>query len=185
MNNIFIFYIPGSMGSLLSVLIQSQMNKHFIFNGFNDNTAHQYIRKPYQQTHRYYDYLDFKKNNISLEEHLFQNKTSFNNPQTLDINWCETFEGKTQYKSIICYVDDYNTKLNNYYFKCKNAHYKNPKRHHYNFHIKDSHKDDETIDFIKTLLWWVKQETKFLKSFPRIEMLSIIKEKKYEQLEIV
>jgi hypothetical protein len=38
--NYFLFYIPGSMGSLLSVLINSQTDKNFKFTGFTNNTAH-------------------------------------------------------------------------------------------------------------------------------------------------
>tara|TARA_B100000902_G_scaffold243092_1_gene230173 strand:+ start:119 stop:817 length:699 start_codon:yes stop_codon:yes gene_type:complete len=177
MNNIFIFYIPGSMGSLLSTLVKSQMDKSFLFHGFGDKTAHNHIRLPYKNTHDYYDYVDFLHSKSTIEDHLRKNKTEHIGPQNLDIHWSKEFINKN-YKCVISYVDDYKLKLGNYYWKVKLSG-KVP----HDFKIKSTHKDSEKINYMKTMLMWIKKEQEFLKVMPKIEMLSVIRKQNFEQLE--
>ena len=89
--NYFIFYIPGSMGSLLSVLINSQTDKNFKFTGFTDNTAHNMIKDIFRNTHDYHDYCKFKKSNKNIQQHLDENQEKIQGFQRCDINWCEEF----------------------------------------------------------------------------------------------
>lgn len=180
----FIFYIPGSMGSLLSVLLKSQLEKNFTFDGFNDNTAHKYSNNAFHNCHNYKDFINFQKNNLSLEEHLSKNiklncRSIF---QTCDINWCKYFQGKN-YKSIICYLNDNNLKLENLYIKLKNSVLSNVKMEEMNFNLSTKHKNYEKLIFIKTICWWINQEKKFLKFFPKIDLLPVIKKHDITQLE--
>jgi len=183
--NYFIFYIPGSMGSLLSVLIRSQIDQTFRFVGFNNNTAHNYNKHIFLNTHDYTDYCKFKKSNKNVHQHLEENRKKNLGFQRCDINWCEEF---INYKpknilSIICYLSDNNLKLNNFYYKLKKITLKNANPIEFNFNIKKSHKKYEEILFIKTITWWINQERKYLNSFPSVDMIPIIREKNYEQLE--
>jgi len=169
------------MGSLLSTLIQSQMDEQFVFSGFGKNTAHKYINLPYENTHDYNDYVNFLKSDLSIEDHLDRNRTNYNYPQTLDINWTKEFTNKQKYKCVISYVDDYQIKLSNYYYKASMTHFAN--KTPYNFKMEPTHKNFEKIDFIKTILWWIKIEENFLKMMPRIEMLSVTRNQDFDQLE--
>lgn len=169
------------MGSLLSTLIQSQIDDNFLFSGFGDNTAHKYIKFPYENTHDYNDYINFLNSNSTIEDHLVKNKTNRFTPQTLDINWIKEFTNKKKYKCIISYIDDYQLKLSNYYQKASMKHFDN--KISYNFKIEPTHKNFKKIDFMKAMLWWIKIEQKFLKIMPKIEMLSVIKKQNFDQLE--
>jgi hypothetical protein len=190
MNNInylsniyFIFYVPGSMGSLLSVLIRSQMEENFNFNGFNDNTAHYYSNDALYNTHNYQDYLIYKKTNLTLEKHMIKNirnnKSLF---QRCDINWCNEFKNKS-YKSVICYIDDPELKIRNLYDKLKNSVLDSNYNLKMNFTIDKTHKKYEKIIFIKTITWWINQERKYLKLFRNINLLPVIEKKDFTQLE--
>jgi len=180
----FICYIPGSMGSLLSVLMRSQIEKNFSFYFFKDDTAHSYIKNIFTNTHNYPDYLNFKKNNLTLDEHLIRNiKNNDSNFQTCDINWCEVFLKNKNLNCIICYIDDPTLKLEMLYSKLKDNVLSNVDNHKMNFNINKTHKNYENIIFIKTITWWMNQEVKYMKEFPSINMLPIIQKKDYSQLE--
>lgn len=192
MNNInilskiyFIFYIPGSMGSLLSVLIRSQLEKEFNFIGFSNETAHSYTDDTFYNTHDYPEYLNFKKTNTPIEKHLIKNIKNNNSIiQRCDINWCNVFKNKN-FNSTICYIDDYQLKLTNFYIKLKKITLEsiNSSKFEMNFKINKNHKDYEKIIFMKTITWWINQERKYLKLFPSINLLPIIQKKNFNQLE--
>jgi len=186
-NIYFIFYIPGSMGSLLSVLIRSQLEKNFNFIGFANDTAHSYTDDTFYNTHDYPQYLNFKKTNITIEEHLIKNKKNNNSIfQRCDINWCDVFKNKN-FNSTICYLDDHQSKLTNFYIKLKKIARESidANKFEMNFKINKNHKDYEKIIFIKTITWWINQERKYLKLFPSINLLPIIQKKDFSQLENV
>jgi hypothetical protein len=179
----FIFYIPGSMGSLLTVLMQSQILKDLNFSGFNDNTAHSYTSDRFANTHDYPQYLNFKKNNLTLEQHLIKNlKNNDSLFQRCDINWCEIFLKKKNLNCIISYIDDLELKLKMFYTKLKDITLQNVDNVSMNFTISKTHKNYEEIIFIKTISWWMNQEIKYMKDFPTINMLPIIEKKDYTEL---
>jgi hypothetical protein len=183
--NYFVFYIPGSMGSLLSVLIHSQTDETFKFLGFNDDTAHNHTKNIFSNTHNYTDYCKFKKSNKNIQQHLEENQKENVGFQRCDINWCEEFINyrPKNISSIVCYLSDNHLKLNNFYYKLKELTLKNNKTSEFNFNIKKTHKNYEEIVFIKTITWWMNKEKKYLNLFPSIDMIPIIREKEYEQLE--
>ena len=179
----FIFYIPGSMGSLLTVLMQSQILKDFHFSGFKDNTAHNYSANRFANTHDYPQYLNFKKNNLTLEEHLIKNlKNNASLFQRCDINWCEIFLKKKNLNCVISYIDNPLLKLKMFYTKLKDNALKDVDNISMNFTISKTHKNYEEIIFIKTITWWMNQEIKYMKHFPSINMLTIIEKKDYTDL---
>ena len=173
------------MGSLLSVLINSQTDKNFKFIGFTDNTAHNHTKNIFRNTHDYPDYCKFKKSNKNIQQHLEENRKKDVGFQRCSIEWCKEF---INYKpknisSIICYLSDNNLKLNNFYYKLKEITIKNALPEQFNFKIKKNHKNYEEIIFIKTITWWMSKEKKYLNLFPSVDMIPIIREKNYEQLE--
>jgi hypothetical protein len=185
--NYFVFYIPGSMGSLLSVLIHSQIDETFKFMGFDDQTAHNHVKNIFSNTHNYIDYCKFKKSKKNIQQHLEENQKNNAGFQRCDINWCEVF---LKYKpkntrSIICYLSENNLKLNNFYYKLKKITLENanPIEFNFNITIKKNHRKYEEIIFIKAMTWWINQERKYLNSFTSIDMIPIIREKNYAQLE--
>ena len=170
------------MGSLLSVLIKSQIENNFKFDAFADNTAHNHVDDAFNNTHNYTEYLNFKKTNISLEEHLKKNFKNNNSLfQRCDINWLPEFLKIKNINYIISYISDYKIRLFNFYTKLKKITLKSSYRVSYNFKINKNHKDYETIVFIKTINWLSKIEKKYLNTVPNIDMLSII-EKKFDNL---
>jgi hypothetical protein len=183
--NYFVFYIPGSMGSLLSVLIHSQTDETFKFLGFNNNTAHNHTKDIFGNTHDYPDYCKFKKSNKNIQQHLIENQKKDLGLQRCDINWCEEFINyrPKNISSIICYLSDNNLKLNNFYYKLKEVTLKSAETTEFNFNIKKKHKNYKEIVFIKTITWWMNKEKKYLNLFPSVDMIPIIREKNYEQLE--
>jgi len=183
--NYFVFYIPGSMGSLLSVLINSQTSETFKFLGFNDDTAHNHTKNIFGNTHSYIDYCKFKKSNKNLQQHLEENRKENTGFQRCDINWCGEFINyrPKNISSIICYLSDKNLKINNFYYKLGEIALKVIETTELNFNIKKNHKKYKEIVFIKSITWWMNIEKKYLNLFPSIDMISIIREKKYAQLE--
>jgi len=190
MNNIkyssninFIFYIPGSMGSLLSTLIKSQIEEDFNFVGFADNTAHLYACDAFYNTHSHADYLNFKKSNTNLEEHLIKNiKNNNSDIQRCDINWCQYFKNK-KVNSFISYIDDHQLKLENLYVKLNKVISDNFHSNEINFTINKNNKNYKKIMFIKTICWYINQEKKYLKVFPRLNLLNLIQKKNFIELE--
>ena len=137
--NYFVFYIPGSMGSLLSVLIHSQTDETFKFRGFNDDTAHNHTKNIFGNTHSYTDYCKFKKSNKNLQQHLEENRKENTGFQRCDINWCEEFINyrPKNISSIICYLSDKNLKINNFYYKLGEITLEDIKTAELNFNIKN------------------------------------------------
>ena len=180
----FIFYIPGSMGSLLATIIRSQNDKNFKFIGFKNDTAHDYVKNTFTNTHTYDDYVNFSKKKKSLKKHLAENKKENSNIQTLSIDWCEPF---INYKSrgskkVICFISDEKLKLNYFYYKLKEITLKNVENTKYNFNIDKNHKNYEKIVFMKTITWWMNKEKKYICMFPSIDMTTTINNKDYTQL---
>jgi len=182
--NYFIFYIPGSMGSLLSVLINSQTDKNFKFIGFTDNTSHNITKNIFRNTYDYSDYCKFKKSNKNIQQHLDENQEKIQGFQRCDINWCEEFINyrPKNILPIICYLSDDNLKLNNFYYKLGEITLKDALPEEFNFKIKKNHKNYEEILFIKTITWWMNKEKKYLNLFPFVDMIPIICEKNYREL---
>jgi hypothetical protein len=182
--NYFIFYIPGSMGSLLSVLINSQTDKNFKFTGFTDNTAHNMTKDIFRNTHDYPDYCKFKKSNKNIQQHLYENQEKIQGSQRCDINWCEEFINyrPKNILPIICYLSGDNLKLSNFYYKVGEITLKNTLPEEFNFKIKKNHKNYEEILFIKTITWWMNKEKKYLNLFSSVDMIPIICEKNYREL---
>jgi hypothetical protein len=182
--NYFLFYIPGSMGSLLSVLIHSQIDETFRFLGFNDDTAHNHTKNIFHNTHDYTDYCKFKKSNKKIQQHLEENRKENSGFQRSDINWCEEFikYRPKNISSIICYLSDKNLKINNFYYKLGEITFETIKNIEFNFNIKKNHKKYKEIVFIKSITWWMNIEKKYLNLFPSIDMMPIIREKNYAQL---
>ncbi len=172
------------MGSLLSVLIHSQIDATFKFQGFDNDTAHNHTENIFKNTHDYLDYCNFKKSNKTIKQHLEENRKKESGFQRCDINWCEVFSNykPKNISSMICYLSDNNLKLNNFYYKLKEISLKNINLLEFNFNIKKSHKKYEEIDFIKTMTWWMNQERKYLNIFPSIDMIPVIRDKNYAQL---
>lgn len=173
------------MGSLLAVLTQSQIDQDFKFLGFNNNTAHNHTKNIFRNTHNYLDYCNFKKNNKNIEQHLKENQETNVGFQRCDINWCEEFINyrPKNILPIISYLSDNNLKLNNFYYKLREGCLKNNKVTDFNFSIKKSHKNYEEIVFIKTMTWWMNKEKKYLKLFHCVDMVSVIRDKNYSELE--
>ena len=182
--NYFIFYIPGSMGSLLATIIHSQNDKNFQFTGFKNNTAHDYVTNIFTNTHNYDDYVSFSKSKKSLKKHLAENKKENSKIQTLSIDWCEPFVNykSRDSKKIICYISDEKLRFNHFYYKLKEITLKNVENTKYNFNIDKNHKNYEKIVFMKTITWWMNKEKKYLCMFPSIDMTTIINNKDYTQL---
>lgn len=173
------------MGSLLTVLLHSQIDATFQFIGFDDDTAHNHTKNIFDNTHNYTDYCKFKKSNKIIKQHLKENQKNESGVQRCDINWCEVF---LRYKpknisSIICHSSDSNLTLNNLYYKLKEIIFKNTKSLEFNFNIKKSHKKYEEIVLVKTMTWLINQERKYLNIFPSVDMIPIIRDKNYAQFE--
>jgi len=169
----YIFYVPGSVGSLLSILIQSQLDKNFIFNGFTEDTAHEYVNDAFRNTHNQLQYKDFKKSNITLEEHLLNNIYNDSTIQRLNIEWLEEFIKFDNLNKVLCYTDDYNLKLLNFYKKVGDKVLKsNEKIDH---EIDKNHKDYETFSNIKTLNLMIRTEEKYLHKIPSINIDLVLK----------
>ena len=171
----YIFYIPGSAGSLLSVLMTSQIEKNFTFNGFLDNTAHRYCKDAIANTHSWSDHDVFKKTNVGLEEHLTKNLINDSMFQRMYIGWLDEFIKIKNTNKIVCYIDDYNIKLLNFYLKLKNITLASTQKINFNFKINKNHKNYESLIFIKMLNWMVKNEEKYLNNTTSIDMSPVLK----------
>ncbi len=183
----FIFYIPGSMGSLLSLLIKSQIEKNFVWQGLDGNTAHNYKKLPFSNTHGWADYIDFKKNNKELEQHLVDNYND-NDSLVHQISfpgWLNEFE-KIKHLNlnlILCYVEDYKLKLFNYYAKkqivlsggSEHPPIENP------VSIKKSHPSYKTFTYIASLNWQIELEKPHMNTMPTIKIENIL-QKDFRQL---
>jgi hypothetical protein len=172
----FIFYIPGSMGSLLLTLIRSQTEKNFKFLGFKNNTAHEYCKDHFMNTHHYIDFLNFKKSGKSLLEHLTQYKENQSSLfQRCDINWLSEFVGIDKFNCILSYVSDYDLKLSNFYVKLKDITLHSSYTSPHNFKIDRNHKDYDSIIFIKTINWLCTAEKEYMNRVPGIDMVKVLK----------
>jgi len=171
----YIFYIPGSAGSLLTVLMRSQLEKNFTFNGFSDDTAHSYCKDAITNAHGWTDHEDFKKTITGLEEHLTKNLTNDSMFQRMYIGWLDEFIKIKNTNKIVCYINDYHLKLLNFYVKLKDITLTSTQRINFNFKINKNHKNYESLIFIKMLNWMVKTEEKYLNNTTSIDMLPVLK----------
>jgi len=185
----FIFYVPGMMGSLLSILIKSQVEKNFQFKGFSDNTAHDYAQDAFLNTHTYSQYIDFKKKNIPIEKHLTENyKKNESLLQRCDINWANSFIHKNL-KCTIAYIGNLDCKIRNF-IKMRDIYpqmkdFVNEYQNEFNFKIDATHKNYEKILLLKYIIWCINQEEKYKKLFNSIDLFPIIKNKNFENFEKV
>jgi len=174
----YIFYIPGSAGSLLSVLMKSQIEKNFTFDAFSDNTAHRYCKDAIANSHSWNDHEDFKKTNTGMEEHLTKNLINDSMFQRMFIGWIDEFIKIKNVNKIVCYINDYNIKLLNFYLKLKNNTLSDAQKINFNFKINKNHKNYDSLIFVKTLNWMIETERKYLNNVTSIDMLPVL-EKDY------
>ena len=172
----YIFYVPGSAGSLLSVLMKSQIEEDFVFNGFVNNTAHNYQHDAIKNTHGYHDYIEFKKSNISITDHLEKNLCSDSLTQRIVFpKWIDEFIKIKNLNLILCYMEDYNVKLLNFYKKLDGSPLAPPIDENYDFKIDKTHENYEAIIYIKSLNWIMQLEKKYLHTIPTIKIDKILK----------
>ncbi len=172
----YIFYIPGSAGSLLSVLMKSQIEEDFVFNGFVDDTAHNYQHDAIKNTHGYHDYIEFKKSNIELKDHLEKNLCSDSLTQRIPFpKWINEFVKIKNLNLILCHMEDYNVKLLNFYKKLDGTPLAPPMDESYDFKINERHEHYETIIYIKSLNWMIQLEKEYLHTIPTIKIDKILK----------
>ena len=173
----FIFYVPGSAGSLLSVLMKSQIEEDFVFNGFVDDTAHNYDHDAVQDTQSHRDYIEFKKSNISITDHIEKNLCSDSLTQRIFFpKWIDEFIKIKNLNLIICYMEDYNVKLFNFYKKTDGSSLAPPIDGNFDyFKIDKTHEKYETIMYIKCLNWLMELEKKHLHTIPTIKIDKILK----------
>lgn len=172
----YIFYIPGSSGSLLSLLMKSQMEENFIFDGFIDDTAHNYDHDAIKNTHGYHDYIAYKKSGIGLREHLEENLHGESLTQRIVFpKWIGEFLQLEGLNLILCHMEDYSLKLLNFYKKLNGSPLAPPVDEDFNFKIDKSHKHSEAITYIKSLNWMIKLEKEYLHSVPTINIDNILK----------
>lgn len=187
MDKTFLFYIPGSMGSLLATLIRSQMESDFSFNGFNEDNAHEYIKYAYSNTHNYTDYMAFKNKGVTLESHLEQNKTGHDVPQTLDIHWAEEFYGKSDMQLVVCYLSDMEQVINNYVSKVYSLKDIPEIAHQFvsdKIKIKPDHPQFEHIDALQITLHFLKEQRRVLNKHQNIDMLKVL-DNDYREFEAI
>jgi hypothetical protein len=175
----FIFYIPGSAGSLLSILMKSQIDKNFQFNGFATNNAHSYCIDAIADTHTWHEYQNFKKMNISLEEYFKDKNLRDSLFQRCDVSWLDEFTKMKNLNLILCYIGDYNIKLFNLYKKEYNTINEVVTKEN-NIKVPKTHKDYETIFFIKSLNVAIQIENKHMDKINSINILPVLK-KDYKQ----
>ena len=172
----YIFYIPGSAGSLLSVLMKSQIEEDFVFNGFVDDTAHNYDHDAIKNTHGYDHYCNFKKSNIELKDHLEKNLCSDSLTQRITFpKWIGEFVKLKGLNLILCHMEDYSLKLFNYYKKLGGSPLDPPIDESYDFKINERHEHYETIIYIKSLNWMIQLEKEYLHTIPTIKIDNILK----------
>ena len=182
----FIFYIAGSCGSLLSVLLRSQIEKDFVFTGFNNNTAHAYVENAFNNTHSYISYRNFKKSNVDINQHLQKHFLDNNSIiQRSDINWFEPIHKTiTANKNIICYISDQELAYKNYFQKIWSLSVKSDYHHvTHPFKIKKTHKNYKQIIIRESLKWYLQILKKKLNKTKSIDILEIIQKKNFSILE--
>lgn len=178
----YIFYIPGCAGSLLSLLINSQIQENFTFNGFIDDTAHNYKHDAIKNTHGYYDYIAYKKTGLSLKDHMEKNLYRESLTQRIVFyKWIEEFIKEKDLNLIICHMSDFNLKLLNFYKKLRGTPIIPPVDEDYDFKINKNHKHHDTIIYLKSLNWQCKLEEKYLDTVTTIKIDDILG-KKFDEL---
>ena len=183
----FVYHIPGSCGSLLSVLLRSQIEKDFVFTGFNDNTAHAYLENAFNNTHSYASHRNFKKSNIDINQHLQKNYRNNNSIiQLSDINWFESIRKTIKSnKNIICYISDQELAYKNFFQKDNLAGLVGSDYNHvtHPFNIKKTHKKYKQIIVRESLYWYLQILKKKLNQTKSIDILEIIQKKNFSILE--
>tara|TARA_X000000950_G_scaffold264894_1_gene338632 strand:- start:901 stop:1617 length:717 start_codon:yes stop_codon:yes gene_type:complete len=177
----FIFYIPGSMGSLLSLLIKSQIEKNFVWSGLDGDTAHNYKKLPIIDVHGYPDYLKFKKLNIGIRDYVEKNYLD-NGSMVHQISfpgWLHEFD-KLKHLNldlIICYVEDYGLKLFNYYAKKQIPVEGAPEEPAItnSFNINKNNSAYETLTYVKSLNWQIQLEKPYLDIIPTVRIDRLLK----------
>ena len=172
----YIFYIPGSAGSLLSVLMKSQIEEDFVFDGFVDDTSHNYQHDAIKHTHGYEDYINFNKTGIDIKDHLWKNLCSDSLTQRIVFpKWIGEFIKLKDLNLILCYMEDYSLKLFNFYKKLRGSPLAPPIGENYDFKIDKKHKHCEAIIYVKSLNWMIQLEKEYLHTVPTIKIDNILK----------
>lgn len=177
----FIFYIPGSMGSLLGLLIKSQIEENFVWSGLDGDTAHNYKKLPITDTHGYPDFLQFKKLNIGIRDHIEKNYLD-NGSMVHQVSfpgWLHEFD-KLKHLNldiIMCFVEDYRLKLFNYYAKKQIVVDGDPSEPpiEYAYDIDKKNNVYDTLTYIKSLNWQIKLEKPYLDTYPVVTVENLLK----------
>jgi len=177
----YIFYTPGSCGTLLSVLIRSQVDDSFTFTGFENNTAHQYRQNAIANTHSYYEYQDFLQSGISIEQHLRDNQHNDSLFQRCHLQWINAIQELDIPNLILCYLSDLEMKANYLYIKQMQEIMDALPKMPMNFGIDKQHKDIETLLIVKMLRLYTEEENKHLGSVKSIDMNQVL-EKEFSEL---
>lgn len=167
----FVFYIPGSMGSLFSVCLDSQITKNFKFKKFTStlSTAHSHVKHKIANTHTYLDLLNFQKKKISIEEHLTKNLQDNVLPlyHRMDITWYNSFPNN--FDKTICYLENFESKIYYYYTKLKNV----------DFEMRKSWLGDNKklhyVEIIEMIKWYSNIEKNLLPNAKKINMSKFVK----------
>lgn len=177
----YIFYTPGSCGTLLSLLIRSQIDGNFTFVGFENNTAHQYKQNAIAKTHSYYEYQDFLQSGVSIEQHLRDNQYNDSRFQRCHPQWINSIQELDLPNLILCYLSDQEMKANNMYIKERQAIIDAMHKMPNNFKIDKQHKDIETLLIVRMLKLYTDEENKHRQSVKSIDMNRVL-EKEFSEL---
>lgn len=177
----YIFYTPGSCGTLLSLLIKSQIDSNFTFTGFGNNTAHQYKQNAISKTHSFYEYQDFLQSGKSIEQHLCDNQLNDSQFQRCHPQWINAIQELDLPNLILCYLSDQEMKANNMYVKEKKAIMDTLHNIPLNFGIDKGHKDIENLLIIKMFKLYTEEENKHLHSVKSVNMNRVL-EKEFSEL---
>jgi hypothetical protein len=177
----YIFYTPGSCGTLLSLLIRSQIDGKFTFAGFENNTAHQYKQNAIAKTHSYYEYKDFLQSGVSIEQHLRDNQYNDSWFQRCHPQWINAIQELDLPNLILCYLSDKEMKANNMYIKERQAIIDAMHKTPINFKIDKGHKDIENLLIMKMFKLYTEEENKHLHSVKSVNMNRVL-EKEFSEL---
>ena len=177
----YIFYTPGSCGTLLSLLIKSQIDDSFKFAGFENNTAHQYKQNAMTKTHSYHEYQEFLQSGISIEQHLRDNQHNDSLFQRCHPQWINAIQELDLPNVILCYLSNQEMKANNMYIKERQAILDTMNKIPMNFGIDKQHKDIESLLIVKMLKLYTDEENKHLHSVKSVDMNQVL-EKEFSEL---
>lgn len=177
----YIFYTPGSCGTLLSILIKSQIDSSFIFSGFHSNNAHQYKQNAIANTHSYFEYKHWLENGPNIEQHLRENQQNDSQFQRCHPQWINAIKTLKYPNLILGYLSNFHTKANNLYIKEKDYISNILQTSKVNFGIDSNHKNADTLMLIKFLKLYTDEEQKHFNTVKTVDMNRVM-EKDYTEL---